>query len=280
MEGTPVGPNAEGVVIKRPDGSFTQRVGWTNFNQAALKEFAKSPQIKRHIEPLLEEEIDEAESKRAAQEITINTPPRVPRPDHRAGFEALFSSGLSVFMLLILYAANIYAAYEISIFKAQPAAVVCGVSAAVPVIGPLAFLCWPRRLGSAGEELAEAEYATEEVAHAVAAGPEGAPQEHAHAAPVHGSARATTTIGGHAPGPAHPPPQIYQRGQFTFNRRFFETKLAGFLRVVPSEAERDMVIHVRSSRGEYVATRIARITPEVSIPYNEVNEVRVQHKDA
>ena len=28
--------------------------------------------------------------------------------------------------------------------------------------------------------------------------------------------------------PAHPEPQVFQRGQFTFNRRFLETKFSGF----------------------------------------------------
>ena len=290
VEGSPVAPDAQGVVIKRPNGTFSERIGWTNFNETALREFAKLPQAKRFIEPLIEVEIEEEENKKAASEITVTTPARMQRPDPKAGFGALFSSGLSVFLLLLLYVANLYAAYEISIFKFRPVALVCGVAAVAPVIGPLVFLCLPR-WAPPSEEEAVAEYAAEEAAYAIgAAAPEAAPGH----APAHAGRRTTTAVGGHAPAAAHPAPQIYQRGQFTFNRRFFETKLAGFLRVVPGEAERDLVIHVKSSRGEYVATRIARITPndiafqvakggassEVSVPFNEVSEVRVQHKDA
>jgi hypothetical protein len=87
---------------------------------------------------------------------------------------------------------------------------------------------------------------------------------------------------------------VYKRGQFTFNRRFFETKFAGFLRMVPAEAEKDMVLQVRSGRGEHVGTRIARIMPneihlqvtkngasaEVIIPFVEISEIIVRHKDA
>ena len=55
--------------------------------------------------------------------------------------------------------------------------------------------------------------------------------------PMHadGAAHPTTLKLAHedkAPGPAIPPTVTYQRGQFTFNRRFFETKFPGFFGVV------------------------------------------------
>ncbi len=79
-----------------------------------------------------------------------------------------------------------------------------------------------------------------------------------------------------------------------FNRRFFETKLAGFLRIVPSEAEKDLLVHVKSSRGEFVGHRISKLQPgelvlqyrkgdassEITIPYTEISEIQVRHKDA
>ena len=79
-----------------------------------------------------------------------------------------------------------------------------------------------------------------------------------------------------------------------FNRRFFETKLSGFLRMVPSDAERDMVINVKSSRGEYIGNRISKLQPDdltlqfhrgsassdVTITFTEVQEVTIRHKDA
>jgi hypothetical protein len=79
-----------------------------------------------------------------------------------------------------------------------------------------------------------------------------------------------------------------------FNRRFFETKLSGFLRMVPSDAERDMVINIKSSRGEYMGNRISKLQPDdltlqfhrgsassdVTIPFTEIQEVTIRHKDA
>src|SRR5260370_35531975 len=55
-------------------------------------------------------------------------------------------------MLLILYLANIYAGYEISIFRNQPAALVAGVAAVAPVVGPIVFLCLPQRIPKGAEE--------------------------------------------------------------------------------------------------------------------------------
>ena len=94
--------------------------------------------------------------------------------------------------------------------------------------------------------------------------------------------------------PAAPEVVVYPRGQFTFNRRFFETKFAGFLKMVPGEAERDKVIYVKCARGEYTGHRFAKVdqnelylqvkkgnaTEDVMIPFNEIFEVQVKPKDA
>ena len=86
----------------------------------------------------------------------------------------------------------------------------------------------------------------------------------------------------------------YQRGQFTFNRRFFETKFPAFFGVVRRDAEKDLVLVIKSSRGEYAGQRISRIaandlhlqvqrghaTEEVLVPFTEIQEIRLKHKDA
>jgi hypothetical protein len=87
---------------------------------------------------------------------------------------------------------------------------------------------------------------------------------------------------------------VFPRGQFTFNRRFFETKFPGFFGMIRRDADKDMVLLVKSSRGEFVAHRISRITAneiyldvrkgaasqEVSVPFGEIREVQLKHKDA
>jgi len=97
------------------------------------------------------------------------------------------------------------------------------------------------------------------------------------------------------PSPAGlPQTQVFPRGAFTFNRRFFETKFAGFFGVVRRDAEKEMVMFVKSARGQFVATRISRIaandmhiqvqkgqaSEEVMIPFSEIQEVQLKHQDA
>jgi len=86
---------------------------------------------------------------------------------------------------------------------------------------------------------------------------------------------------------------VFKRGEFSFNRRFFETKFAGFFRVVPSEAEKDLVLVFTAARGQFVGRRIMRITPnelylqvfnnnasaDEMIPFVEIAEVQIRHKD-
>jgi len=90
-----------------------------------------------------------------------------------------------------------------------------------------------------------------------------------------------------------PAPVVFRRGDFSFNHRFFETKLAGFFRVVPGEAEKDMVVYIHAARGEFAGKRITRVTPnelylqvfkndataDEMIPFVEIREVQIRHKD-
>ena len=92
----------------------------------------------------------------------------------------------------------------------------------------------------------------------------------------------------------YPPTKTFRRGEFTFNRRFFETQMANFLRVVPTEADKEMIILIKAVRGEFSGSRIARILPnevyllaekggatqEILIPFTEIQLVQVRHKDA
>ena len=86
---------------------------------------------------------------------------------------------------------------------------------------------------------------------------------------------------------------VFQRGEFLFNRRFFETKLPGFFRVVLSETDKDLRIHIKAARGDFVGKRISRVTPgelylevfkesataDEMIPFVEILEVQIRHKD-
>lgn len=278
LTGKIVSADSQGLVMQKEDGSFV-RTPWNKFTDQALKELAKRKDIRKHIEALLEPEEEEPQ-KQVAREIKYNAPPRLPRPDPQAGFGALFSGTIGLVFAVLLYAANLYSAYEVALFRNYPWWMVCGLALVLPVATQVVFLCMPTRVPAA-------------------TAPEVSPEVEAAAAQVYQlpsqAAAAAAEAVTPAPGaPVHAPQEIYQRGQYTFNRRFFETKLAGFLRPVPGDAEKDLVLEVHSLRGTVVATRIARVMPnevsfsvqkgaaseEVIVPFTEIREIRVRHKDA
>src|SRR5262249_46300028 len=151
------------------------------------------------------------------------------------------SSPLSITLLLLLYAANVYAAFEVSIFRNYHPGLVCGVAAVAPVLGPILFLCLPARVMKSHDQIA-----AESMAHHLAEAPH---LVHAHGVAHAGhDAHPGEEAAAAAPAaPEQPKVTAYQRGQTTFNRRFFETKFAGFLRMVPGEEEKNMVIFIRSA---------------------------------
>src|SRR5437879_2446392 len=129
--------NDEGVQIKLGEGDY-KRVPWSNFSQEDLKKFAENRKMAPFVEPFIEVSREEKMKK---TEVDIKEPPRLSRPSAHSFFSAMFSSGVGLVVLLLLYAANIYAAYEIAIFRAQPIPLVCGVAAVLPILRPIIFPC-------------------------------------------------------------------------------------------------------------------------------------------
>jgi len=275
--------NDQGVQIKVGEGKY-ERVPWANFSQDDLKKFKQNKKLEPLVDPFIE---ITQEEKIAKTEVHIQPPPRLERPSAHSLFGALFSSGLGLLIVLLLYAANIYAGYEVAIFRAQPVPLVCGLSAVLPLAGPIIFLSLPTKMQpaaatwDAAPEPAAADATPEAVNPMQATGvehPTGLKLAHTEAEEAKPSQPAVTT---------------YQRGQFTFNRRFIETKFAGFFGAVRREAERDLVLVIKSARGTYIGQRISRIasndlhlevhrghaSEEVMIPFQEIQEIRVQHKD-
>jgi hypothetical protein len=284
-----------GVQIKVGDGKY-ERVLWGSFSQEDLKKFAKVQKLEPLVEPFIEITQEEKIKK---TEVNIKPPPRLERPAAQSLIGALFSSGLGLFVVLLVYAANIYAGYEVAIFRARPPALVCGVSAVLPLAGPIIFLCMPTKLAPPEETWQAAATAAAATAATDAVNPmaaEGA--EHPTGLKIAGTGPADTAKAGQSEAgeeqPAVPATTTFQRGQFTFNRRFFETKFPGFFGVVRRDADRDMVLIIKSSRGEYFGQRISRIaandlhlqvqrghvSEEVMIPFVEIKEITLKHKDA
>jgi hypothetical protein len=241
-------------------------VAWGRLSQKTLQQLMSNRQAAPFASIFLDPEV-EPKTTGGSGRTRIVIPPRLDRPQGGS----LFASPVMMVLLLLVYAANIYAGFEIGIFRQRSAIMVAAVSAFVPFIGPALFLALPTHRPKAYEAPVE-EHVPVEAAPVVE---EVAVVEEAPAAPT------------------LPQPVVYPRGQFTFNRRFFETKFAGFLKMVPGEAEKDKIIHIKSARGEYTGQRLSKIEPnelflqvrkgvateDVMIPFSEIYEVTVKHKD-
>ena len=261
------------MALESPAGSYTN-IRWGRFSQDSLRELAKIKTAQPYASVFIEVPSDRtAAVPKEKAEITLKPVPRLDRPSGGG----LFSSPVMLFLFFMIYLGNIYAAYEISVFRQQPPALVCGLAAILPMIGPAIFLAMPTRRAAVEE-------APPEVIHTPVEDLPPPPPEDLPPPPP--TPEQT--------GPVIPPPVVFQRGTSTFNRRFFETKMASFLRVVPSESDKDMVVFIQSSRGDYTGRRISKIGPadlsllvqkgnaseEVLLPFNEINEVQIKHKDS
>ncbi len=294
--GSPESINDNGVVFQLESGDYSPRLTWDKFTPEALKELiaeAKKESERALLEPMAQS-LPQEVAKR--QEIVIKPIQTPERPKYGGGIIALFSSPVGWLLMVVLYGANLFAAYEVCIYRHQPPGRVCGL-AAIPFFGVLSPIIYgsmptqvppPEILASAPPHEAAAT-----ASEATTAPGTPAPAASYAASAATGAVTREATTPAAAPAPVLPEPVIFQRGEFSFNRRFFETKFAGFFRVIPSEAEKDLVLVFKAARGQFVGRRISRITPnelalevvknnvsaEEVIPFSEVAEVQIRHKD-
>lgn len=270
--------NDGGVTLRTLTDSYTNVV-WPKLSQASLKQLAQNPKARSFIEPFIETPPPQLKK----EEMEIHEVSRLELPPQESLFAALLSSSVGFVALLLIYAANIYAAYEIAIVRARPIGLVMGLAAVLPILGPIIFLSLPMRTEAPPDETQpQAEAQTYAVPGAAAPVAEGLAGSGVHVAPATG-ARA-----------GHPEAQVFQRGQFMFNRRFFETKFSGFFSVVRRPAEKDLVLVIKTARAQLVAQRISRIAAneahfevlqagraqEIMVPFADIQEIQLKHKDA
>lgn len=267
-----------GVKFRTADGNYSDRVSWAKFSQEGLKQLANNPKIKPLVEPFIEIPLSERPQK---PEVKLQDVTRLERPAPQSLLGALFSSSVGLFALFLIYAANIYSGFEIAVFRARPKALVMGVAAVLPILGPIIFLALPMPV----EVISESELAQAEADPATFAVP--------------GQVAATEEISvadGASPAPAtgRPAGQVFQRGQFTFNRRFFETKFSGYFGVVRHGAEKNMTLLVKTGGGQFAVERITRISStdvhlevvqngthqEIMLPFAQIQEIQLQPKTA
>jgi hypothetical protein len=283
LRGQAVSFNDDGLVVRLDIGGHSPRISWSKITQETLQQLAKNPQAVKFVEPFIEVPPVSRDKEQKKKEIVVKAPPRAEQVA-KPGIIAFIATPAGLAVALVLLLANVFAGYQIARYRRRPPAMVCALSAIFPVFAPAIVLSMPT-----------AQY--EPVEPAAGEGAEGTlaagKSTTGPLAKVPGMASGLS-IAQHvekAGGTAAGQPQSFKRGEYTFNRRFIETKFPGFFRIVPSEAEKDLVLAVRTAKDEFVAKRVTRISSnemhilllrgsEMSVEFAAITELQIRHKDA
>ncbi|HZF02656.1 MAG TPA: hypothetical protein VE344_12275 [Methylomirabilota bacterium] len=283
VSGEPVSFNDNGIIFKTGQDTYSDRLPWLKFSQAGLKQLAQNPKIAPFVEPFIEP----AASEHAKPEVKLNDVPRLEHPAGGSLFGALFTSSVGLVVMLLVYAANIFAGYEAAVFRARPIGLGLGLAAALPVLGPIILLSMPPPQAAPVEEILETAPLEAEPHRFTVPGlptPTPVPQEEIHIV--------ASGFTGASPPPDSSPTEIFQRGQFMFNRRFFETKFAGFFGIARPEADRNKILTVKIPAALLTVERISRISAneihfevvqggerqEIMVPFAEIQQIQLKFK--
>jgi hypothetical protein len=252
-------------ILLRATGDVYTNLVWGRFSQESLKQLAANVKIKPLVEPFIE---PDATTRPPKAEIKVNSVQRMEQPANPSVLGGLFHSGVGLMVLLLVYLANLYAAYEVSIIRARPALQVIGLAAALPIIGPIIFLAMPVRMEAPPEEKAE-----------LIPGPTLAGKKaHDDIQIVEASWKQEDK--------KKVEPQIFARGKFTFNRRFLETKFAAYVGEPKPEAKKN-VMHLKSGQGLFTVERIAQVGAtdliietvergQVTVVFADIQEIKLE----
>jgi hypothetical protein len=253
----------EGMMLRLQDDNSTN-LSWSQFSQDSLKQLQQNPKIARFVEPFIEPSEPEHAPQAA---ITVNPVKRLTRPAHPSLILGMVQSPVGLFLLLVLYAANLLAAYEIALFKLRKPAEVVGLSALLPVIGPVVFLVMGEKPAAPAEE------APSEAVMAPA-GTVGNPQ-----------AEIPIVEFAHKVEEKKPEPQVFARGKFTLNKRFVETKFAAFIGQ-PKGDGLNFNMELKTAKQQYAVERIMEVTAtevifdtvqrqQVKVLLNDILEIKL-----
>jgi hypothetical protein len=256
-----------GVMLHLSGDTYTN-ILWAQFSQDALQQLSANPKI----QPLVEPFIEPTEAQRPpSPEIQVNPVSRLELPADPSVLGGWMKSSVGIFILFVLYAANLFAAFEISVVKARAAAQVMGVAAVLPVIGPIIFLILPMQEQKPVEETVASEPFPEG---------EKTPEE---IQIVEASWKTT-------PEEKKPEPQVYARGKFTFNKRFVETKFASFMGEGKGDAAK-FTMEVKTFKEQFTVERIMQVAVseviletlqrgQVTVPLADIQEIKLNPKTA
>lgn len=287
--GTVSDSDESGVVFRLDSGGFSQRISWGKFSDPTLEALARDPQMREFAEPFIPVPPD---ARPTPPRVVVRDYEKVDLPAGKTGLFSSLTSPIGLLLLALLYAGNLLAAFEVATYRNRPVAVVCGVSAVLPLVGPIAFLASPSLEVEGGYDDGTAEFDSEPGPGVAAAGSPAAATSAQVGKPVPRASGLKVAAGLKSGQEGPVAKQVYSRGEYTFNRRFVETQFSGFFRVVPLDAEKDLVMVIKTPKHEYIARRISRISAsemflqliqagskEVRVSLGEIAQIIVRHKD-
>jgi hypothetical protein len=272
------GSSQSGDIVKFDDNGLLLRAGdvytnlaWSKLSQDSLKHLTESPKIKPYAEVFIE---PDASSRPPPPEIKVNDVTRLERPANPSLLGGLFGSPVGWFIILVLYAANLYAGFEVSVIRARPAAQVIGLSAVLPVIGPVIFLAMPMKVEAPPVEKIE----VAPVGTAAAAAQRTPEEVEAIQVAAAASQRQERK----------PEAQVYARGKFTFNKRFMETKFAGYIGEPKGDATQ-FSMEIKTAQAQFAVERILQVAAtdiiietvqsgQVTLPLTDILEIKLNPK--
>lgn len=259
-----------GVMIHTTADAYTT-YAWARFSQDALKQLSANPKVKPFVDPFIEPTATEHPPK---PEIKVNPVTRMALPENPSIFGGILHSSLGLFILLVIYAANLYAAYEVAVVRGKPIGVVMGLSAVLPIAGPIIFLSQPIKTEPVVEEV------TAEGVPPTA--PSGSPANEIQIVSASWSSSAS-------PEEKKPQPQVFSRGKFTLNKRFIETKFAGFIGEPKGDAK-NFTMEIKTLKDTIAVESIKQVgateaileTPngQLTVPFADILEFKLNPKPA
>jgi hypothetical protein len=235
VEGDIVKFDDSGLLLRGTGDSYTN-LPWGQFSQDTLKQLSANSKIKPLVEVFIE---PDASQRPARAETNINPVKRMELPANPSLIGGLLKSPVGLFILLVVYIANLYAAYEISIVRARSALQVVGLAAVLPVIGPVIFLALPMKVEAPPETVTEP---------AAGADPGVAKEEIQIVDASWNQPKEVKQVEA----------QVFTRGKFTFNKRFVETKFAGFIGEPKGDALK-FSMAVSAAQGQFAVERIMQV---------------------
>ena len=244
LSGEIITADKDAFVLRLDGGGYSPRTDWGRLTDESLLLLSKHPKAGRFVEPYVTAPTAE-EVKKERKPFKVADPQRVTNPQVSKGVLAALLTPGGMFFLGLMYAANIFFGYEVARYRWRSPALVCGLSAVLPVVGPLIYLAMPK--WTPPEEVnATAEAMAATTLLVADSGPSLVQQ------------MGLRTGGGGIQGNTDLP-RTFGKGEFTFNRRFFETQFGMFLPSAQASEAEGLVMEFAMASGTFLANKINRM---------------------